>query len=57
MASFHHASHFKRLSKNIPPDETISVLEMAATFQIYNCHENAPTKSNLVTIKIVYFQD
>ena len=37
---------------NYPPDETASVLDMAATLQIDERHQKAPARLNLVAIKI-----
>ena len=50
MATFHHASHFRRLCKNILLTKTTSVLEMATTIQI-NERQLAPARLRLVAIK------
>ena len=42
MATFHHASHFRRLSEIILLTKTTSVLEMTATIQINERHQNWP---------------
>ena len=50
MATFHHASYFRRLCKNIFLTKTTSVLEMAATIQI-NELQLAPARLHLLAFK------
>ena len=50
MAKFHHAGHFRKLFKIILLTKTISVLEMTATIQINERHQNWPPQFKFTNV-------